>query len=113
MVTRRKKCRCTGNRPACAQCQRLGTEYTYVDEPPRPHAAHRSVSLDEHRVLEDDLGPAAAPVQPGPCSEQPPAVDRAVNDTPRSLGHAHGADLLARVSNIEAKLEQLSSGLQR
>ncbi|CEJ61031.1 hypothetical protein PMG11_09577 [Penicillium brasilianum] len=82
---RRKKCRCTGDRPACAQCQRLGTECTYVDENPRHHIAPRQVVRDDPDSSQDNAG----------------------------TGETQANELLRRMATLEAKIENLGSGLQR
>ncbi|KAK8006545.1 fungal-specific transcription factor domain-containing protein [Apiospora marii] len=88
---RRKKCRCTGDRPVCGQCQRLsvGQDCVYPVEASRPQAVR----------------------QQAPCRFTEQESDRARETG--ELSRKENADVVNKITTLEAKIENMGSSLQR
>ncbi|KAK7598434.1 hypothetical protein V3481_000065 [Fusarium oxysporum f. sp. vasinfectum] len=86
---RRKKCRCTGDRPVCGQCRRLNIDCVYPVEASRRQAPRqqrtRSASIDD------------------------PDLSRQTSES----SDTQTSELVSRIGTLEAKIESMGSSLQR
>ncbi|KAK0387653.1 hypothetical protein NLU13_3898 [Sarocladium strictum] len=89
---RRKKCRCTGDRPVCGQCQRLSIDCVYPVEGSRPQPPRQQ---PPRRTSEHESAPEHLE-EPGEPRRQ------------QTIAH-----VINKIASLEAKMDQMGSVLQR
>ncbi|KAF5646893.1 zn 2cys6 transcription factor [Fusarium sp. NRRL 25303] len=90
---RRKKCRCTGDRPVCGQCGRLNIDCVYPVEAPRR------------------LAPRQQRIHSASIAIADPETSRQTSTFESS--DIQTSELVSRIGTLEAKIESMGSSLQR